>query len=62
MCDVSTTCVTAALTNYTTDCLFQLWAEQGVALDPRERELILSHPTDNVLVSTNLSSGWGSEG
>merc|ERR1712073_300343 len=27
----------------------KLWAEQGVALDPRERELILSHPTDNVL-------------
>ena len=29
----------------------QIWAGQGVALDKREREVILRHPSDNVKVS-----------
>ena len=32
-------------------CRERLWADQGVALDPREREVILAHPADNSSVS-----------
>ena len=31
-------------------CRERLWAEQGVALDRAEREVILAHPADNVTV------------
>ena len=34
-------------------CREQLWAGQGVALDPGERDLILRHPEDNGKVSDN---------
>ena len=33
------------------ECREKIWAGQGVALDPSERQVILQHPADNIKVS-----------
>ena len=38
-------------------CRELIWAAQGVALDPGEREVILSHPEDNGKVSGDIILG-----
>lgn len=40
----------------------KIWAGQGVALDPEERDVILRHPEDNGKVSDILTSGGHSSG
>lgn len=35
-------------------CRQIIWEAQGVALDPEEREVILSHPEDNGKVSDDI--------
>ena len=42
------------LSDMADQCRERLWADQGVALDPREREVILAHPADNSSVSRVL--------
>ena len=37
-------------------CRELIWEAQGVALDPGEREVILSHPEDNGKVSEDIIS------
>ena len=40
-------------------CREKIWAGQGVALDPGEREVILRHPEDNGKVSEDILMSWG---
>lgn len=36
------------------ECREHIWSEQGVMLDPGEREVILRHPEDNGKVSGDI--------